>query len=137
MFEKNTMNTWDRAYLCSSSYLNVWESLLSSFIMYRIRSLSRRLGILSLKEHQYMYVAGYETRTLLILGYQSLFPLPSGSLLTFMLSDTCFWYTKHVFYKTNLCKKILFIWLNNILKNITEYTHVCLWNKNYFSLNSS
>lgn len=63
-----------------------------------------------------MYVAGCETRTLLIHGYQSLFSLPSGSLLTFMLSDTCFRHTKHVFYKTSLCKKILFLWLNSIKK---------------------
>lgn len=81
-----------------------------------------------------MYVAGCETRPLIILGYQSLFPLPSGSLLTFVFADTCFRHTKDVFYETSLCKKILFIWLNKIRKknNITEYTNVWLQNRNYF-----
>lgn len=66
-----------------------------------------------------MYVAGCETRPLIILGYQSFFPLPSGSLLTFVFADTCFRHTKDVFYETSLCKKILFIWLNKIRKKTT------------------
>lgn len=67
-----------------------------------------------------MYVAGCETRPLIILGYQSLFPLPSGSLLTFVFADTCFRHTKDVFYETSLCKKILFIWLNKIRKKTLQ-----------------